>query len=221
MKNFWKSMTLSARLGLLLALLSIGALLIGNPTRGADLTIDPQELARIVQTETDHVSVQELADWIIQGKVDFRLIDLRSEPEFTQYHIPGAENVTITALPEYGLLRNEKIILYSEGGIHSAQAWFLLKARGYRGIYILRGGLEEWKESILFPRVPESPTADEAAAFDKAKQVSTFFGGAPLTGATPEQAGTAVAMSKPAMPAAPTAGAVSGGTPAKKKKEGC
>jgi rhodanese-related sulfurtransferase len=221
MKKFWKSMTLNARLGLVLALLSIGALLIGNPTRGANLTIDPQELARIVLTETDHISVQELADWIIQGKIDFRLIDLRGEPEFTQYHIPGAENVTITALPEYGLLRNEKIVLYSDGGIHSAQAWFLLKARGYRGIYILRGGLEEWKESILFPRVPENPAADQAAAFDKIKQVSTFFGGTPLTGTTLEQPGTTVTMPKPAMPAAPPAGTASGGTLVKKKKEGC
>jgi uncharacterized protein len=217
-KNFWGRLPLNARLGLLLGLLGVGALLIGNPTRGASVTIDPQELARIVQTETDHVSVEELADWIIQGKADFRLIDLRTGAEYTQYHIPGAENVLITALPEYGLLRNEKIILYSEGGIHSAQAWFLLKARDYHGVYILRGGLDEWKDRVLFPKIPENATPEQTAAFEKMKQVSTFFGGTPLTG-TPEQPGTALAMPKPAMPAPPATGAGGGGP--KKKKEGC
>ena len=220
MKNFWGTLTLNARLGLVVALLGLGALINGNPSRTSGVTIDPQELARIVQTETDHVSVEELADWIIQGRADFRLIDLRSEAEFTQYHIPGAENASITALSEHGLLRNEKIILYSEGGIHSAQAWFLLKAREYRGVYLLRGGLDEWKEKVLFPAIPEHPTPDQAAAFEKMKQVSTFFGGTPLTG-TREQSGIAVAMPKPAMPAPPATGAAPGGPPAKKKKEGC
>ena len=221
MKNFWGRLTLNARLGLLLGMLGLGAYCIGNPTRGAGVTIDPQELARIVQTETDHVSVDELADWIIRGNTDFRLIDLRSDTEFTQYHIPGAENVSITALPEYGLLRNEKIVLYSAGGIHSAQAWFLLKAREYRGVYLLRGGLEEWKDRILFPRIPDNPTPEEAATFQKMKQVSTFFGGTPLTGSMPEQPATAIAMPTPAMPAAPATGASASGTTVKKKKEGC
>ncbi len=221
MKSFRGKFTLNARFGLLLGLLGLGAALIGSPTGGASVTIDPSELARIVQTETDHVSVEELAEWIIAGKADFRLIDLRSGEEFAQYHIPGAENVLITALPEYGLLRNEKIVLYSGGGIHAAQAWFLLKAREYRGVYLLRGGLEEWKDRILFPRIPENPSPDQITSFEKMKQVSIFFGGRPLTASAPEQPGTAVAM--PDLPAPPVAvpGPAGTGASAKKKKEGC
>lgn len=220
MKNFWSTLTLNVRLGLVVGLLGLGALFIGNPSGTSRVTIDPQELARIVQTETDHVSVETLADWIIQGKADYRLIDLRSDTAFVQYHIPGAENVQLTALSGYGLLRNEKIILYSDGGIHSAQAWFLLKAREYGGVYLLRGGLEEWKEKILFPAVPANPTPDQAAAFEKRKQVSTFFGGMPLDG-TRQEGEPAIAMPKPVLPAPQAAGAAPGGGPAKKKKEGC
>jgi rhodanese-related sulfurtransferase len=220
MKNFWSTLSLNARLGLLGGLLGFGALVIGNPSGTSGVTIDPQELARIVQTETDHVSPETLADWIIQGKADYRLIDLRSDTAFAQYHIPGAENVPLTALSGYGFLRNEKIVLYSDGGIHSAQAWFLLKARDYRGVYLLRGGLEEWKEQILFPTIPENPTPEQAAAFEKRKQVSTFFGGTPLAG-TRQEGAAAIAMPAPAMPAPPAAGAATGGAPAKKKKEGC
>jgi rhodanese-related sulfurtransferase len=207
----------NAKLGLCLGILGAGALFIGDPGAKATASIDPAELARLVQTETDHVSVEELADWIIQGKSDFRLVDLRSDAEFARYHIPGAENILITGLLDAGLLRNEKIVLYSEGGIHSAQGWFLLKAEGYRGVYLLRGGLDEWNSTILFPRIPASPTAEQTALFEKMKNVSTFFGGRPQSGAAPADA--AITMPTIDMPAASA-----GGGPAvakKKKKEGC
>ena len=60
------------------------------------------------------------------GRSDYRLIDLRGERDYSAYHIPTAENVTLTALPESALLANEKIVLYSDGGIHASQAWMLL-----------------------------------------------------------------------------------------------
>jgi rhodanese-related sulfurtransferase len=43
-------------------------------------------------------------------------------------HIPTAELVELRDLHDYPLYHNEKIVLYSDGGIHSAQAWFLLRA---------------------------------------------------------------------------------------------
>ena len=88
---------------------------------------------------------------LIQGKSDFRIIDIRSDKEYQEYHIPGAENIPMATLEKANLMRNQKIIIYSEGGIHSAQAWMLLRAKDYKGVYILFGGLEEWNEKILFP----------------------------------------------------------------------
>ena len=217
MKTLLSRLTLNQTLGLILFALGLGALMIGNPSSGAVITVDTRELGRIVQTEVDHVAPETLADWIIQGKSDFRLIDLRSQNEYAQYHIPGAENVSPAALPDYGLLRNEKIVLYSEGGIHSAQAWFLLKAMGYHGVYMLRGGLDEWNEKVLFPQIPPSPTAEQSAAFEKMKEVSRFFGGSPASGTA--SAETPVVRSMPKME--PNATPAGPAVPAKKKKEGC
>ena len=62
-----------------------------------------------------------------------------------------------------GLGRQEKLVLYSEGGIHSAQAWMLLKAQGYQAVYMLTGGLEEWKDQVLFPVLADNPTPDQRA----------------------------------------------------------
>jgi rhodanese-related sulfurtransferase len=222
MSTIFSRMTLNQKLGSAVVVLGLGALAIGTPFGGTAFTVDARELGRIVQTEVDHVAPEELADWIVQGKTDFRLIDLRSEKEFAEYHIPRAENVQISGLADYGLLRNEKIVLYSEGGIHSAQAWFLLKAGEYRGVYMLRGGLEEWKDKVLFPRIPPSPTADQTASFEKMKEVSKFFGGTPLSGAPPDQPAAAQTIPKLEMPSMPATPAAAGaGAPTKKKKEGC
>ncbi|MBI5168451.1 MAG: hypothetical protein HZA61_03085, partial [Candidatus Eisenbacteria bacterium] len=68
----------------------------GRPTRGHTVTLDTQELATIVESKVDHVSAAELADWIVAGKADYRLVDLRDEAAFAAYHIQDAENVPLT-----------------------------------------------------------------------------------------------------------------------------
>jgi rhodanese-related sulfurtransferase len=224
MKGFrWTLRRALAAAALLLGVVAIA----GNPYRGSSVRIDTQELATIVGSTVDHVTVQELADWIVQGRTDYRLIDLRSEAEFAAYHVPTAESVPIADLPGYGLRRNEKIVLYSEGGIHSAQAWFLLRAQKYPGAYILFGGLEAWKDEVLYPVAPAAGTPQERAAFERAAQVARFFGGGPrAASAAAADSGGLVAM--PAMPALPSVkvappvgGAPAGAAPKKKRKEGC
>jgi len=217
MKNFFADLSMNKKLGLFAFVLGFLALFAGSPYHGSEATVNAKELALIVEKEVDHVSVQTLADWIIQGKSDFRLIDLRSEKDFAEYHVPFAENILLSGLDQSNLQHNEKIILYSDGGIHSAQAWMLLEAKGFKGVYILRGGLEEWKDQILFPRIPENPTPAQVVEFAKTKEVSKFFGGTPQSGATLEAATPKLSMPKLDAPA----GAQSKAPPAKKKKEGC
>lgn len=213
------SLSVPQKAGIAIVFLGFLGLFAGDPYKGSRYTIDEQELARVVETTVDHVSPQELADWIIQGKADYRLIDLRTAKEFNEYHIPGAENVPMTALANHGLGTMEKIVLYSDGGIHSAQAWFLLRAKGYRAAYMLFGGLEEWKDRVLFPRLAANATPAETVEFAKMSAVSTYFGGTPQSGVADSASTPAIVMPKLEMPAA--APAAAGGAPKKKKKEGC
>ena len=148
------------------------AVLIGNPGAGARVTIDTQELAWIISREADHVTAAELADWLIAGREDYRLLDLRGEKDYAEYNIPSSENVPLATLIDTPLLRNEKLVLYGEGGVHAAQAWMLLAARGYKHVYMLKGGLDEWQDQILFPRLADSASAVQKAAFEKVKQIS-------------------------------------------------
>ena len=212
-----KKLSLKKKLAVIALILGTLAIFLGNPYSGTHYDIDTKELALIVEKEVDHIKSGELADWIIQGKSDFRIIDLRTENEYQEYHIPEAENIPVTSLIDAGLQRNEKIILYSEGGIHSAQAWMLLRAQGYKGVYILLGGLQEWKEQILFPKIPENATPEQLTAFEKSKEVSKFFGGVPQTGSVEVKESPKIQAPKLDIQVSPK---VPSSVP-KKKKEGC
>lgn len=197
----------------------LGALaLFSVPHRGPVVTLDTRELAQIVEQEVDHVTPTELAAWIVQGRSDYRLVDLRAAADYAAYHIPTAENVTVAALPEFPFQRTEKIVLYSDGGIHAAQAWMLMQAQGYRAVYTVLGGLEGWKDDVLYPALPAQASGVERARFERAVALSRFFGGEPRAeGGVAASAPTEL----PKLAAPVPSGAVSPVAPRKKKKEGC
>lgn len=226
MAGWLARLTLNQKLALAAVVLGAAALF-ASPYPGSKVTLDARELALVVGTEADHVEAPELAAWIIQGRADYRLIDLRSGAEFAEYHIPTAQNIPMNVLTDAGLGRQEKLVLYSEGGIHSAQAWMLLRAQGYASVYMLKGGLDEWKDQVVFPVVADNPTPAERARDERLRSISTFFGGQPRsasavtagTGPAPALAGAATpALPKVVAPPTPAGGPK---LAAKKKKEGC
>jgi rhodanese-related sulfurtransferase len=210
-------------LALLAVLLGMGALFAQvHPDR--TLTVHEAELLTASARAEDHVPPAELAGWIVEGRADYRLIDLRDETAFGEYSIPTAENVPLTALPVYGLLRNEKIVLYADGDLPAARAWLLLRGRGYQGVYTLQGGLDAWKDKVLFPMMPESPSPEEQARFEAAAHVAKLFGGQPRAAASGGDAQlldmSALQASTPAV-AAPSLPAAGGGRSRRAPREGC
>lgn len=201
--------------------LALGAIaLLAQPHRGPFVRLDARELAVVVEEEVDHVTAPELAAWIVEGRSDYRLLDLRTAEEYATYHVPTAENVPLSALADYPLTRNEKIVLYSEGGIHSAQAWMLLRAQGYEAVYMVLGGLEAWKDEVLFPTLPADADARSRAQFERAAQVAKFFGGEPHAIGAAAATTTPIDLPKLTAPP-PMPGPATPTTAKKKKKEGC
>ena len=67
-----------AALALILGVVAIPA----RPYSGTTVTFDTRELATEVAREADHVNPLDVADWIIKGRSDYRLVDIRSEAEY-------------------------------------------------------------------------------------------------------------------------------------------
>lgn len=167
------------RLGILAILLGVISIFADNPFEKVETKVNIKEMAMISVDDISNVKVDELADDIIKSKFNFRLIDLREENEFLKYNIPSSENIQVNSLLTSDLERNEKIILYSDNDIESAQAWFLLKSNKFRGVNILDGGLKKWQEEILFPTCDCNPVPSKAQIHkhNKIAEISKFFGG--------------------------------------------
>lgn len=220
MRALLAGLTLNQRLALLAFFLGLVALA-AQPYAGGRVTLDTRELTALVGREADHVTPQELAGWIVERRSDYRLIDLREAKDFEQYRIPTAENVPLAQLGDLAIAPTEKLVLYSDGGTHGAQAWLLLKARGWKAVYNLKGGLEGWKDEVLYPVLTDGPALEDRERLERAVALSRFFGGGPRAAS----AGSVVAPV--ALPAAPSvappslpAGAGAAAAP-RRKKEGC
>jgi rhodanese-related sulfurtransferase len=167
------------QVGILAILLGILAIFIGSPFNKTETKINNKELSLISADEISNVEVEDLADDIVKSKFDYRLVDLRNEAEFQKYNIPTSENITVEELLSSDLSRNNNIILYSDNDIEATQAWFILTANDYKGVSLLKGGLNAWQENILFPvcTCGENPTIEQKHKHAKLAEVSQYFGG--------------------------------------------
>jgi len=165
-------------------ILAVVAAVLGLGAAAADLrpSADVRHLATEIEAEADHISALDLGTRIRSGEPDLRVLDLRSEAEFTAFHIPGARNVSLTKLAAERLPRQGTTVLYSEGGTHAAQAWVLLRVQGYGNVFVLRDGIYEWISRVFQPRLAVDASAAERVEFARAAELSRFFGGTPLSG---------------------------------------
>lgn len=211
------NLTTQSKLGWFALVLGFFAVFAGSPYNNVKVSMNAKDLSLIAQKDADNVSVQNVANWIIKGNYDFRIIDTRSPKEFAEYHIPMAQNIQLSQLLNQNFYPTDKLVLYSDNNEKAAEGWFLLKAKNFKSVYILKGGMNEWKNKILFPKLPTNPTPVQMISFNKIKEVSKFFGGTPQTGkgeirTTP----TVKNLPKLKLPAAiPNEG------PRKHRKEGC
>jgi hypothetical protein len=206
--------------GLAAGLVGLGliAAVSGNPYREGRVTIETRRLAQLAGTAADHVTPVELSAWLVEGRADYILIDLRSAADYATHRIPGARNVPLESLTDTVAPRTEKIVLYAKDDTHAAQAWILMKALGFKAVYALTGGIDAWNAEVLFPAKPAEDTPTAKTAFEKRVAIARHFGGTPRGASVP---GTADFPALTPPPPPPAAAGAPGATPAKKKREGC
>ena len=169
------------------AALTLGALAIvaGSPRVQGNARADVAGLARTVEREDDHVTALELAEWIRAKRPNLRVVDVRDSSAFEAYHIPRAERIALGDLVSTPFKKDETIVLYSDGGAHSAQGWVFLRALGHDRVYFLRGGLYEWLDDVMNPAIASTASDGSLVDFAKVAELSRYFGGAPRSEAQP------------------------------------
>lgn len=136
-------------------------------------------LAQLVAAGSDHVTAQDLADWLIKDQRDFELVDIRSNEDFTASHIKGARHIPLARLFSEESLASlpaaRKIVVYSNGSAHAAQAGLLLRLTG-RDALALLGGYNYWQAYLNDPvkaGVAEMDPAERA----RYQAVACYFAG--------------------------------------------
>jgi rhodanese-related sulfurtransferase len=172
-----------------------------------------KQLSQAIVHGQDQVGADELADWIIKGKRDFVLLDIRPQSDFTAAHIESAQSTPLTYLVEPKTLsrlpKDRKLILYSNGNRKASQAAAMLRLAGFDA-YSLLGGYEFWTQRLLRPTLPANAGDDEILKYQKQQAVACYFsgnykGGTGESGPSPSAGFTPSLRPKP--PARPKAGA--------------
>ena len=162
---------------LLLALVATG-LVSGCGEKSADISASLEIIAQSAAKQQDRVTPEQMADWIISKKRDYRLLDIRHKDEFAQGHIEGAENIPLASLtlPDtlQALPRERKLVVYANGSEQAAKASVLLRVAGFDA-YLLLGGYNHWQEQILNPDIPAEAADDEMPEQALQRAISCYF----------------------------------------------
>jgi rhodanese-related sulfurtransferase len=145
-------------------------------------TSSSEAILRAAARAEDALDPLELAQWIREDRSGLRVIDVRDSAAFEAYGILTATNLPLEQLDELRPRVSETIVFYGQGDTPAAQAAMLLRMRGQRDAYYLRGGLEAWVTQVMQPELRAQATPEEQAAFRGIAELSRWFGGLPRTG---------------------------------------
>jgi rhodanese-related sulfurtransferase len=189
-------------------------ILMGKPSKLTPLT-HMEDLGTLAMYGEDRIQPYTLADWIISGSGDFQVIDLRGAEDFNDYHIESALSIPFTSLlTQDGLGRlpkYKKIVLYCGDGSRAAQAWTVLRSKGFEA-YILQGGLKGWFRQIMTPVDPGGLDLTDIDIQEFSKKLKTMR--EHFTGTSAELGILSEQSAEPPPPPPVT------NAPAKKKKSG-
>ncbi len=134
------------------------------------------------------VTTDQVAKKIIEADPTLFLIDTRPFDQYESYSLPGAVNIPLEKLLDTnGLIFSEwmdyldiegvNAVFFSNSDITADQVWVICSRQGIDNLYVMKGGLNYWVETILKPEKPvQSAPSEDFALYDFRKGASQFFG---------------------------------------------
>jgi rhodanese-related sulfurtransferase len=158
--------------------MSVASIAACGPSDKADVSL--VDIARAAAQKDDRVSIEDLAHWLVEGRGDFQLIDVRVPDEFESGSIGDARNIPIAQLVSEDVLSSlptdRLIIVYSNGSENAAKAAVLLRLSGFDA-HLLTGGYNAWHQRILNPEISASALDGESLQVSEQRALSCYFVG--------------------------------------------
>ena len=160
---------------------------------------DFERISQAALKAEDRVTVQQLAEWIVEARQDYQLIDIRDSQSYQDGHLKGAVSLPLAVLTTADSLNklsdSMKIIVYSNGSENAAKAAVMLRLLGLNS-YLLSGGYNAWQQQVLNPDIPVQAVDDEAPQVALQRAIACHFKGA--TAQAPAMAAKPVKKASPA-----------------------
>jgi rhodanese-related sulfurtransferase len=138
------------------------------------------DVAQSAVREEDRVSVEQLAEWLIEERRDFVLIDVRSQDDYAKGSIHEARNVPLVELVTSETLSSlpvdRKVVVYSNGSENAAKAATMLRLAGLDA-HLVTGGYNAWHERILNPDIPAEELDGENLQVSAQRAYACYFVG--------------------------------------------
>ncbi len=95
------------------------------------------------------LGIKQITPKDFDQKKGMMLLDIRTDKEYEQGHIPGAVHVPLTDIGEKvkKLKKEKELVVYCQNGNRSIWAIKRLMGMGYKNLYNLKGGYNAWKRS--------------------------------------------------------------------------
>lgn len=169
MKNTIKATLLS---------LSVASITACGPSNESEVSL--ADVAQAAARKDDRVSVEDVAGWLIEGRGDFKLIDVRRPEDFESGRIGDAENIPITQLVTSEVLEqlqmDRLVVVYSNGSENAAKATVMLRLSGIDA-HLLTGGYNAWHTRILNPDISADALDGESLKVAEQRAYSCYFVG--------------------------------------------
>jgi rhodanese-related sulfurtransferase len=138
------------------------------------------DVAQAAARGSDSIAVEDLAQWLVEGRQDFVLVDVREPGDFGQGSIGDARNLSIAELVTEDVLadlpRDRKVVVYSNGSETGAKASVLLRLAGVDA-HVLSGGYNAWHARILNPDIPAEEQPGESLQVSEQRALACYFVG--------------------------------------------
>lgn len=161
-------------------LLSLLVLALGACGPASEREVSFADVAQAAARQDDRVDVRELAGWLVEGRADFKLIDVRTGVDFESGSIGDAENIPIARLVTQDVLQSlptdRMVIVYSNGSENAAKASVMLRLSGFDA-HLLAGGYNAWQENILNPDISADELSGESLQVSEQRALSCYFVG--------------------------------------------
>ena len=119
-----------------------------------------------------------LAQWLRDRRPGLHIADLRPVAAFREYHLPQAKRLTAAEVLDLAAADTSvTIVVYDAGDGQAARVARDASGAGRGRVVYLADGVDEWHRDVLTPILRFGASDEEQADFERAAELSRYFGG--------------------------------------------